>query len=206
MTETNDFPKLLKARQRHSRLFAAAMVVLLLISTPEMTKGEFPRECMLWLGYFLVIVGALGRGYCSAYIGGRKNDVVVREGPFAVVRNPLYVFSFLATVGIGLQSGMLTILILLVGAFMLYYPAVVAKEENFLTHKFGEAYLAYVREVPRWIPNLKLWNEPDHVESQPKFLRKTLMDAAIFFLPMPLFVILEALHASGVLPVWLTLS
>jgi protein-S-isoprenylcysteine O-methyltransferase Ste14 len=206
MTETNDFPKLLKARQRHSRIFAVLMVALLLVSAPDMAAGEFPRECMLWLGYFLVIIGALGRGYCSAYIGGRKNDVVVREGPFAVVRNPLYVFSFLAMVGIGLQSGMLTILILLVGAFMLYYPAVVAKEENFLRHKFGEAYLKYTQEVPRWIPNLKLWNEPALVESQPKFLRKTLMDAAIFFIPMPAFAILESLHSHAILPVWLTLS
>lgn len=203
---TTDFPKLLKARQRHSRIFAVALIALLLVSTPKAPMHDGWRMFMLLVGYFLVIAGAMGRGYCSAFIGGRKNDVVVREGPFGVVRNPLYVFSFLALVGIGLQSGMLTITIILVAAFMMYYPMVVAKEENFLRHKFGPAYDDYVRDVPRWIPNMKLWNEPEHVDTQPKFLRKTLLDAAIFFIPLPAFMILEALHAHGYLPVWLTLS
>ncbi len=199
-------PKLLKARQHHSRIFAAAAIASLLVVAPEMPAHEFPRECMLWLGYALVIVGAMGRAYCSAYIGGRKNDLVMREGPFSIVRNPLYAFSFLAMVGIGMQSGMWTVVIILAAAFLLYYPQVVSKEEAFLSHKFGDAYAAYRREVPRWIPNLKLWREPETVEARPKFIRRTLMDAAIFFLPMPCFTVIEALHAKGLLPVWLTLS
>lgn len=200
-----DMPKLLKARQRHSRVFAGIAVALLSVTAPAMDAHAFPRECMLWLGYALVILGAMGRAYCSAYIGGRKNDVIVREGPFAVVRNPLYVFSFLAVAGIGLQSGMWTVLILLAATFMLYYPQVVAKEEAFLTHKFGDAYAQYMRDVPRWIPNFRLWCEPDAIEAQPKFIRRTLMDAAIFFVPMPCFAILNALHAHGIVPVWWTL-
>lgn len=205
MTDT-DLPKLLKARQRHSRLFAVAMAALILVSQPTLPIHDGWRILMMLVGYFLVIVGAMGRGYCSAFIGGRKNDTVVRSGPFSIVRNPLYVFSFIATVGIGLQSGMLTVLVLLVAAFMLYYPMVVAKEENFLRHKFGQAYDVYVQEVPRWIPNFKLWNEPETIETQPKFLRKTLMDAVIFFLSLPAFLVFEILHADGFLPVWLTLS
>jgi protein-S-isoprenylcysteine O-methyltransferase Ste14 len=200
-----DAPKLLKARQSHSRLFAVPVVLLVLISQPWLTAGVFPRECMLWLGYALVIIGALGRVYSSAYIGGRKNDEVINIGPFSVVRNPLYVFSFLAVAGIGLESGMIWLFVLLTGAYIWYYPAVVAKEEAFLEHKFGDAYRAYMQSVPRWIPNLKLWNEPTHIDAQPKFIRKTLLDALVFFLPMPGFAILTALHAHHILPVWITL-
>lgn len=200
-----DFPKLLKSRQWHSRLFAALTLLLLLISQPWMIAGVFPRECMLWLGYALVIIGAFGRVYCSVFIGGRKNDVVVRDGMFSIVRNPLYVFSFIAVVGIGLESGMFTILALLVGAFVLYYPLVVAKEEAFLAHKFGEAYETYLREVPRWWPNFRLWQEPAQVDAMPKFVRRTMMDALVFFLPLPGFAIIAALQAHGILPAWLTL-
>lgn len=201
----NNQPQLLKARQYHSRVFAAAAVAFLLVTAPEMAAREFPRECMLWLGYALVILGAFGRAYCSAYIGGRKNDVIVREGPFSVARNPLYVFSFIAVTGIGLQSGMWTLLILLATAFLLYYPQVVSREEAFLANKFGNDYMEYMRAVPRWIPNFKLWREPESIESHPRFIRRTLMDAAIFFLPMPCFAIIEALHARDILPVWWTL-
>ena len=199
----SDAPKLLKIRQFHSRIFVAVLVVVLLVSHPLITGNL--RDIMLWLGYPLVIAGAMGRAYCSLYIGGRKNETVVRQGPFSVVRNPLYVFSFLAVVGIGLQSGMIFFAAALIGGFILYYPLVVEKEEQFLLHKFGEPYAAYLREVPRWIPNLKLWQEPETVESMPKFVRKTFMDAALFFLPLPCFAFIGWLQAQAILPVWLTL-
>lgn len=198
-------PKLLKERQRHSRIFAVVLVIVLLVSKPMFTAGNFPRECMLWLGYAMVIFGAFGRVYCSAFIGGRKNDEVVRIGPFSVVRNPLYVFSFIAMVGIGLQSGMLLVTAILIAAFVLYYPLVVAKEEAFLVHKFGEQYIKYKQEVPRWIPNLRLWNEPEQVNAKPEFIRKTALDAAIFFLPLPSFSLISSLQTDAILPIWLTL-
>ena len=198
-------PKLLKARQLHSRIFAVLAVLLVLFTQPLIHPGTLPRQIMLWLGYTLVIVGAFGRIYCSAFIGGRKNDVVVRDGPFSVVRNPLYVFSFLAVLGIGLESGMFVLVGLLCGAFMLYYPIVVAKEEAFLKNKFGEPYETYMREVPRWWPKLKLWNEPEQYDAKPKFIRKTAMDAAIFFLPLPCFIFITMMHAFHTLPVLFTL-
>lgn len=198
-------PKLLKKRQFHSRVFAIAAAMLMFISSPLMPANAFPRECMLWVGYLLVIIGSMGRAYCSVFIGGRKNDEVVRSGPFSVVRNPLYVFSFIALTGVGLQSGMMIMLALLLSAFMAYYPLVVAKEEAFLLDKFGEPYAAYLREVPRWRPNFRLWSEPEHVDCQPKFIRKTLMDASVFFLAMPFFAVIHALQSQEIISIWFIL-
>jgi protein-S-isoprenylcysteine O-methyltransferase Ste14 len=204
MTETAN-PKLLKARQRHSRWFAVVLVVVLLVSQPLLSDGGFLREFMALLGYALVIIGALGRVYCSAFIGGRKNDEVVRVGVFSVVRNPLYVFSFIAVLGVGLQSGMLLVLAVLVAAFVLYYPLVVAKEEAFLQHKFGESYVKYMQEVPRWIPNFNLWNEPEQMDAKPKFIRQTILDACVFFLPLPCFILIAHLQAAGIIHVIFTI-
>lgn len=198
-------PTLLKARQNHSRIFAVILIAALFVSQPLLKSGSFPREFMLWLGYTLVIIGAFGRVYCSAFIGGRKNDEVIRSGMFSVVRNPLYVFSFIAMTGIGLQSGMLLVTAVLIISFILYYPLVVAKEEAFLEHKFGEPYTKYKQEVPRWLPDFRLWNEPEQIDAKPKFIRHTILDAFIFFLPMPLFAIINSLHESGTLPIILTL-
>ncbi len=178
---------------------------MLLTTQPAMQSGDFLREIMLWSGYLLIIAGAFGRVYCSAFIGGRKNENVVRSGPFSVVRNPLYVFSFLATVGIGMQSGMIIAAILLPLSFVIYYPFVVAKEEEFLRHKFAEEYNNYTKEVPRWIPDLRLWNEPEIVEGKPEFIRRTISDAAWFFAAMPLFKLIEFLQTNNIVPVWLIL-
>lgn len=196
---------LLKARQLHSRIFAAFLIILLMVSEPMLVKGSFLRESFFWLGYGMVIFGAFGRVYCSVFIGGRKNDEVVRAGVFSVVRNPLYVFSFIAMVGIGLQSGMVLVTAILIATFMLYYPVVVAKEEGFLENKFGSDYIKYKQEVPRWVPNLRLWNEPEQVDAKPKFIRHTIFDAAIFFLPPICFSIISSLQNHDMLPIWLTL-
>ena len=198
-------PTLLKARQNHSRIFAVILIGILFVSQPMFKSGSLSYDIMLWLGYALVIIGAFGRVYCSAFIGGRKNDEVIRSGMFSVVRNPLYVFSFIATVGIGLQSGMLLVASVLIVSFILYYPLVVAKEEAFLEHKFGEPYTKYKQEVPRWLPDFRLWNEPEQIDAKPKFIRHTILDAVIFFLPLPLFTIINSLHESGALPVIFTL-
>ena len=205
MNEPIHVPKLLKSRQLHSRIFAVLLIVLLLFSDPMMTTRSDWRNGMYWLGYALVILGTFGRIYSSAFIGGRKNDVIVREGPFGMVRNPLYVFSFIAAAGIGLESGMIIFFMLLVVSFVLYYPLVVSREEDFLAHKFGEAYEAYKKEVPRWIPKFSLWSEPEQVDAKPKFIRNALKDAAVFFLPMPAYALINYLHMHYILPVWLTL-
>lgn len=205
MTAEAAAPKLLKARQRHTRLFALLVVPMAIFCIGMAKPEELTHEIMDWTGMFLVIACVLGRTYCSAFIGGIKNEVVMRDGPFSVVRNPLYVFSFIGLVGIGLQSGMLTLLALLVGAFTMYYPAVVAKEEAFLLHKFGEQYQRYVNEVPRWVPNLRLWSEPQEMMVRPYFIRQTMMDALVFFVPMVVFELLEILHQVGWVPTVLVL-
>jgi protein-S-isoprenylcysteine O-methyltransferase Ste14 len=204
-TLTNKLPKLLKERITHSRIFAGLVLLVFLFNAPASQNGGLTAMLFSWAGLAFVILGAFGRAYCSLFIGGRKNNELVREGPFSVVRNPLYVFSFIAVVGIGLQSGVLLLLLVLMGAFVFYYPVVVKKEEAFLVQKFGAPYETYIKEVPRWIPDMKLWAEPETTISRPKFVRKTFMDASIFFVPMLFFQAHAALHANGILPTWFNL-
>ncbi len=201
----SDRPKLLKSRQFHSRIFAVLAVLAALVIHPSKRWSEFHLQFLMWLGYSLVIAGAFGRVYCSAFIGGRKNDEVVRDGPFSVVRNPLYVFSFLATVGVGLEFRSYTVALFLAIVYMVYYPFVVKKEEAFLRHKFGEPYEAYMREVPRWLPDFKLFRESEELTARPRFIRKTAMDAAIFFVPFPCLILITILQRINWLPVWLML-
>ena len=200
MTTTVSQPKLLKARQMHSWWFVITIVPLIFFSMSFMKEGSWQEELMEWTGLSFVVVCVLGRSYSSLFIGGIKNKAVVRQGPFSIVRNPLYVFSFLGVIGIGLQSTRISILILLVLAYMLYYRAVVRKEEAFLTHKFGEGYLQYMHEVPRWIPRFSLWQEPEEVMVRPGFVRQTMLDAVIFFVPWLCFEFIGIAHESGLIP------
>lgn len=198
-------PKLLKARMRHTRYFIALMVPWVLLTDTIYPDESMLHEGMEWFGHLLVIMGVFGRVYCSAYIGGRKNDVLAAVGPYSVVRNPLYVFSFLAVAGMGLQSATFSLSILLVATFLLYYRGVIAREEAFLAYTFGEDYRAYMRRVPRWIPKFSLWQAPVELHTRPAFMLRTLRDALLFFLAFPLFELLSHLHDTGALPVLMRL-
>lgn len=192
-------PVLLKARMRHSRYLVLAVAVLILFSNAMLPVEGAWHEALEGVGYFLVAICALGRLYCTGFIGGLKNETVIRSGPYSVVRNPLYVFSFMGVMGIAMESGMLTVFVLLVGGFLLYYPRVIAREEAFLLHKFGEDYARYKQEVPRWIPNFHLWQEPEEIPLRPKFLKNAFFDAIVWFIPLPLFELLESIHQAGYL-------
>ena len=196
---------LLKARIRHTRLFVFALLPLLIFSLGMMAEGGVFHEVSEWGGHIMVILCVLGRGYCSAFIGGRKNDKLICEGPFSIVRNPLYVFSFIGIAGVGLQSGKITIMALLMLGFILYYPKVVAREEAHLLNKLGGVYQEYLHRTPRWWPRWKNWIEPEYITTQPRLLRETLRDAAMFFIAWPVFELLDMLQAQGLIPVYVFL-
>lgn len=196
---------LLKARILHTRLFVFAMLPVVIFSLGMLAEDGLVHEILEWVGHVLVIICVLGRGYCSAYIGGHKNDEVICEGPFSVVRNPLYVFSFIGIMGIGLQSGMITLTVLLLLGFALYYPRVVAREEAFLLHKFGDVYRNYMQKTPRWRPRWKNWIEPEYIRTQPRLLRESMRDASVFFIAFPIFEMLDMLREYDLLPAYLLL-
>ncbi|MSP43775.1 MAG: isoprenylcysteine carboxylmethyltransferase family protein [Alphaproteobacteria bacterium] len=209
MSRPGEFPApvkpLLKARIRHTRLFFVALLPFIFFSRGMLADDQAAHALMAWTGYLMVIVCVLGRGYCSAFIGGHKNESLIAGGPFSLMRNPLYVFSFIGVTGIGLQSGMVTLALLLTLCFMLYYPGVVAREEAYLLHKFGDAYRDYMQRTPRWLPRWQNWIEPENISTQPRLFRETLRDASVFFAAFPIFELLGTLHQQGVVPVYFRL-
>jgi protein-S-isoprenylcysteine O-methyltransferase Ste14 len=77
---------------------------------------------------------------------------LLTEGPFRYCRNPMTLGTILAYLGIGVGAGTIagTVLVLgLSGSLLVYLKRL---EEGELAERFGEAYLAYRREVPFIIP------------------------------------------------------
>ena len=79
---------------------------------------------------------------------------LIDTGPFALIRNPLYVGNILLWVGFSLVARLVwlaPIVVLLLGA---EYHAIVRWEESLLVRRLGDAYRAYTDRVPRWLPTL----------------------------------------------------
>jgi len=81
---------------------------------------------------------------------------LITNGPFAFVRNPLYLGNMLIYGGIGVMSLALFpwLLFVALGWFYLQYTLIVSKEEEYLAVAFRDDFLAYRRAVRRFLPRL----------------------------------------------------
>jgi protein-S-isoprenylcysteine O-methyltransferase Ste14 len=180
-TEGVCFEWAIKFRQPISIAVVIACLALLLATPLSWQVNGSLGKLSDALGFALIVFAAFGRIWSSLYISGYKEHRIVTEGPYAIVRNPLYVSSFIGALGMGLVTGNLRVLVLIAGAFLFYYPLVVLAEENNLQHKFGQAYREYASRVPRFLPRRLPLVEPDTYPVRPRHVRRSLQEIIWFF-------------------------
>jgi protein-S-isoprenylcysteine O-methyltransferase Ste14 len=83
----------------------------------------------------------------------RQASGLLTEGVYARIRHPRYVQIALALLGWTLVANYLATWVVLAVWLAAIYP-IVALEERELRERFGEAYAAYARRVPRFVPRL----------------------------------------------------
>lgn len=159
--------------------------------------SSWVNQGLEWLGLALIFVALLGRCACMLYLGGRKGADLVAEGPYSVSRNPLYVFSILAVLGIGLQTASLVVGLVLAFATFAVFRWIVSEEEYLLRVAFGSRYEAYCARVPRFWPRWTLWRSPQQVTVDVEGVWKTLRDALPWFLAIPVFEVMEVVQDIG---------
>lgn len=155
-------------------------------------------------GMLLVGVATLGRLWCSLYVAGRKKKELVSEGPYSLSRHPLYFFSLVGFLGVGLCSETLLIPVLLLLAFALYYPHVMRHEETTLRELHGTAFDEYVAATPYFFPRLTGMREPETYVVDVRRFRARMFDALLFVWCVGLLELLEELHKLGWLPTLFT--
>lgn len=128
-----------------------------------------PTVVTMSIGFVVMAIGEFTRFWGVAYAGsltrvtGRVGaPEVIVAGPFARVRNPLYVGNVLTYAGIGIMSNALFpwLIIIAVVWFSFQYYQIVVLEESFLEKEFGSVYLEFKRNVPRFIPRLSVYVNP----------------------------------------------
>ena len=93
-------------------------------------------------------------GAISRTRSGRLGPLV-SAGPFAMVRNPLYLGNIALWVGFALASRLVWIVPIYIAVLGLEYHAIVRWEEHQQEARRGDEYRAYLARVPRWIPSFR---------------------------------------------------
>ncbi len=115
-------------------------------------------ETFTWPGYLVLAAGILLDVWAMTtmtkartnILPHRGADNLVTSGPFALMRNPIYVGNTIATLGLGLamQNGWLLIVTPL--AVIAVHQMAVRREEIHLEARFGRAWSDYASQVKAW--------------------------------------------------------
>jgi protein-S-isoprenylcysteine O-methyltransferase Ste14 len=197
--------KLLDNRLKLSKIFSTLLIILILFSASIWEDRKLISDALFVAGALLVSIGTVGRLWCSLYISGYKNNALITTGPYSVTRNPLYFFSLLGAVGVGLATETVIVPSIILIAFSLYYPLVIREEEKRLHNIHGKTFDDYCREIPRFFPTFSRFSEPDSYVVKPKVFRKRALNALWFVWILGIFELVEAFHEYGVIPIFLKL-
>jgi len=136
--------------------FWVPYVVIALRPGPEL---EVP-EAFEWVGVALTVlgvafslwaIGTLGRHY-DLVLEVHQDHELIRRGPYALVRHPVYTGLALHFAGVCLATGNA---LLIAGTLLVSFPAFYLRaraEETLLRERFGAEYEKYAREVPMLVP------------------------------------------------------
>lgn len=117
-----------------------------------------PVPPTLLLGLPFALLGLGLRAWAAGHL--RKDEQLTVSGPYAFVRNPLYLGSLLAALGCVIAAGRAELAALAGLYFLLVYLPVVEQEEQHLAELFP-AYQEYASRVRAFLPSLPSQMPPE---------------------------------------------
>ena len=146
-----------------------------LLAIPAAVLAAFgkPSAASVALGLPIAIAGELIRCWAVGYSGvTTRGDHVeapklVTAGPYAHVRNPLYVGNFVTALGFALAftgknsfGSKLALIGSSLATMAAVYATIIPHEEQFLRSQFGEAFDRYCERVPPLVPRAAPMEDP----------------------------------------------
>ncbi|HEY4359926.1 MAG TPA: methyltransferase [Bryobacteraceae bacterium] len=115
-----------------------------------------PNVCSLLVGLPVSALGLALRGWAAGHL--EKNLALTESGPYARVRNPLYLGTLTAAAGLAIAALRWELGVLFAAVFLLVYLPVVELEEQHLRQIFPgltqPGFAEYAERVPRLLPRL----------------------------------------------------
>jgi protein-S-isoprenylcysteine O-methyltransferase Ste14 len=147
---------------------APKVLTALLLFSPSFRVGILKERVigtgspLAWLGVGLTALGIGFTVWARAHIGRnwsarvviKEQHELVRSGPYALVRHPIYTGLLLAIAGTALVTGewrgVLALALAIIG-----FHSKATREENILSREFGEDFELYRRETGMLLPRIR---------------------------------------------------
>jgi len=132
---------------RHNEFSRQALGLLLI---PVYALLANPTSISFAVGCIVALIGMLVRLYASGFIV--KNKQLATNGPYSLVRHPLYTGNLLLMIGFTFACGQWWALLVSGVFWWIYYPVAIEYEDRKLHGIFEDAWEAWSGTVPAVIP------------------------------------------------------
>jgi len=151
-------------------------------------KPHFPGTA---IGIMLILAGELIRIWAAGHL--QKNEILTVTGPYAHVKNPLYIGTILITAGFCILADNIYLLAAVTFAFCFHYiPYKKRIEGDRLKKIFGSQFEDYDQKVPdyipQWVPYSKekgSWQFKCFIENSEEGILLIIMAGIILILSRP---------------------
>ena len=172
-----------------SRIFVVSMIVTIIINdnfrVNTLNISDIQSLGLSIIGFILVTLGGFGRLWASLYVEGFKTKRLITEGPYSMVRNPLYFFTIIILLGFCCVVKSIPIAIALLAGFSLLHIPAIINEEKKLLSKHDHLYKEYYHKTPRLIPNIFKYKRPistDRIEVKIKKINNVIWEIIGYFM------------------------
>jgi protein-S-isoprenylcysteine O-methyltransferase Ste14 len=143
-----------------------------LFSFPLLKTGSWAQFALHAMAWATFLAGAALRFWSAIYLGGRKERELVSDGPYSIVRHPLYLGSVLlgASAALFLESPLVLAALLIV--VVVLGATTVRIEEGVLRSRHGDsAYDDYSARVAALVPSWRTFYTPRRITLDVNALR-----------------------------------
>jgi len=186
------------------RIRLTRLIYLLVLAAAALSEGRAVQGDAGLLaqaaGFLLVAAAVLGRLWTTLFIAGRKEEELVREGPYSICRHPLYLCSVIASLGIALTTRSVVLTVALPALVGVIAGIAARREDRALSQAHPDDWPVYRDAVPGFLLAWSRHRMPDRVSVPPTIYRKAFLDAASFLALWLAVLLLETLRAGGAWP------
>lgn len=188
-----------------SRIFLLIMIIVLLFSDNKVDNWSPTYNWLEFFGYFFGLIGVFGRIWSSLFIEGNKTQKLIVKGPYSLMRNPLYFFSFILLIGFCFFIKSILVFTTFFLIWILIYRNTMNSEEKNLISNHNEEYIDYYNKTPKIFPNFNLYKSfgvNDKMDIDIKKIERVLTESFGFLFLFGIIKVIEYLHLNGILPVY----
>jgi len=139
-------PRMIREMRYHE---ASRQVLGLLLSVLFVVVAK-PIPWALYSTTVIVVIGVAIRMWASGFI--LKNEQLATNGPYALVRHPLYSGNILVIYAFAGASGVWWTFVVATAFLLFYYPTAIEYEDRKLSAIFGDEWQAFAKNTPALVP------------------------------------------------------